>query len=653
MPSEGKDDIEKLKAKLYSRENKDKTMSDIRTPLTKEESDAPVSWQDSVAELNKEQEKPKPPQRVPPIGALMQEEKKKMSFAAKFLIASFLFFVLAASAAAYIFFGGGTLISPQNIDLSVVMPSLVDSGKTSTFQVLIDNRNTSQLQLVDLVIDYPDGTRDPTDATTLTQGRQSIGTINAGQQLKQTASAIFYGQQGAQEKVAVTLEYSVAGSNAVFEKQAEADFIIGSSPISVSVSAPSTAVSDQPFPIDLTIQSNATTPLTNVVIQAQYPFGYSVANSIPTALAGGTFWQLGTLAPGASQTIHIVGSLSGQEGDQRVFRFLAGSNTDQTDTQVEVPLLSVPQTITVQKPFITGTISVNGQSGKTISVQSGQPLQGTINWQNNLPTAVSNVQMTLNFSGPALDKGSISSGDGFYQSQNSTITWGPQQDPSLSQVAPGGTGLLQFSFSTLPPGAGNVLVTNPVINLSLSVQGTTATQSGAPQQVSGAATAQVSVASALSLTAQALHFTGAFTNTGPMPPKANSDTSYTIVWTVKNSSNTIGNATVSTVLPQYVRYVSGGASGVTYDSGSRTVTWSLGDLNPGVGYTAPAEQVSFQVVLTPSESQAGSVPALTGNVSLQGQDRFAQVGVTASAQAPTTQLVGDTGFVPGMETVQP
>ncbi|MDE1925248.1 MAG: DUF11 domain-containing protein [Patescibacteria group bacterium] len=653
MPPEKGDEIERLKKKLYSRGNKDKPMSDIRTPLSHEQADAPVSWSKAedealLAALQADTTKKK----APPIGTLMQEQKKKMSFAAKFLIGSFLFFVLAAGAAAYIFFGGGSLISPQNIDLQVVMPSLIDSGKASTFQIIIDNRNTSQLQLVDLILDYPDGTRDPTGAAALTQARQSIGTIGAGQQLKQTASAIFYGQQGAQEKVQVTLEYSVAGSNAVFQKQSEADFVIGSSPVSVSVSAPSAAVSNQSFPIDLTVQSNATTPLSNVVVQAQYPFGYSVQSATPQALAGGTFWQLGTLAPGASKTIHIVGSIDGQDGDQRVFRFLAGSNTDSTDTQVKVPLLTVPQTITVEKPFITGTIAVNGQSGKTISVTPGQPLEGTITWQNNLPTAITNAQLVLSFSGPALDKSSITSGDGFYQSQNSTITWSSAQDPSLAQVAPGQSGTLQFSFATLPPGSGNVLITNPTISLSLNVQGTEADQSGTPQQVTGAATAQVSVASMLSLAAQALHFTGGFTNTGPMPPKANADTSYTIVWTVKNSSNTIANATVSAVLPAYMRYVPG-ASGVSYDTGSRTVTWSLGDLNAGVGYSSAAKQVSFQVVLTPSASQVGSVPALTGEASLQGQDRFAQVGVSATAQAPTTALSGDTGFVSGMEIIAP
>ena len=648
MPPEEKDDIEILKNKLYSRGNKQKPISDIRAPLSPSEAEVPVAWakdttgEDAAAAAKKNH-----------IDEYMALPKQRgMSFATKFLIGSFLFFILATGAAAYIFFGGGNIISPSNIDLQVVAPSLVDAGKPAEFQIIVGNRNTTPISLVDVVITYPSGTRDPANpSNALTQQRQTIGTMSPGQQVKQTASGIFYGQEGAQEKVAVTLEYSVSGSNAVFEKDAEADFVIGSSPVSVSVNAPSEAITGQQFPITITVQSNATTPIQNLVVQGQYPFGFSAVSATPSATAGGTFWQLGTLAPGDSKVITLTGALTGQDGDQRVFRFVTGSNTDPTDTTVDVPILTVPQTITVRKPFISGSIAVNGQSSANISVSGASPLQGTINWQNNLPTSVSNVQLVLTLSGPALDKNSVSASNGFYQSANNTITWGPTQDPELASVPAGGQGTLQFSFASLPPGAGNVLITNPTISLSLAVSGTRDDQGNVPEQVSDAASTQVSVASAISLTAQALHFSGPVTNTGPMPPKAESDTSYTIVWTVKNSSNTIANTVVSTVLPPYVRFASTGAAGVTYDSGSRTVTWSLGDVPAGVGYSVAARQATFQVILTPSASQVGSAPALTGNVSLTGQDRFAQVTVNAKADAPTTFLTGDTGFQSGMDIV--
>ena len=655
MPGEmdtGSDDIEKLKKKLYSRSAKSGPMNDIRAPLSPEQTDdVPRTFQ-----------KPPVPSAAPlvvepPIAALMATRKQKMSFAAKFLLACVAFFIIAAGAAAYLFLGGGNIISPQNIDVQVVAPSLVDSGKQGSIQIIIDNRNTADLTLADIVIDYPYGTRDPADPTqTLTHVRKSIGTIASGQQIKETADGIFYGAEGSAQKVTVTLEYNVASSNAVFEKSGEADFRIGSSPISLSIAAPDTVVAGQQFSMDITVQSNATTPLQNVVVQGQYPFGYSIISSSPQAGAGGTFWQLGTLAPGDSTVLHVVGTIDGQDGDSRVVRFVVGSNTDPTDTTIEVPILTVPETLTVKKPFISATIAVNGTTANSssgiIPVAAGSALQGTINWINNTTAAVSNVQLTLTLSGPALDKTSIGSADGFYQSQSGTITWGPSQEPTLASVPPGGTGSLQFSFSTLPPGAGGTLVTDPTINLSVGVQGTGQDTSSGPQQIASIASANVTVASELTLSAQALHFTGPIPNTGPMPPQAEQDTSYTILWTVKNSSNTIGNAVASAILPPYVRYVSAGQAGISYDANSRTVTWNLGDLAAGVGYSTAAKQAYFQVVLTPSTSQVGSIVPLTGASALKGQDRYANVGVEADAPAPTTQL-SEAGFQSGMDTIAP
>jgi uncharacterized repeat protein (TIGR01451 family) len=253
-----------------------------------------------------------------------------------------------------------------------------------------------------------------------------------------------------------------------------------------------------------------------------------------------------------------------------------------------------------------------------------------------------------------LDPNSVIAATGFYQSSNSTITWSGSQEPSLVSIPPGGTGTLPFSFSVASPTSGGTLYTNPVINLSLAVSGVRQGQDNVPEQVPVVTSLQANVSSAATLTATAQHFSGPFTNEGPMPPTVGAATTYTVTWTANNSSNTVGNTSVSATLPPYVTFVSAAAgSGVTYDAPSNTVTWSIGDLQAGAGYTAPAASASFQVSLLPSSSQVGQAPPLTGVATLSGQDRFAQVPISATAQGPTTELTGDTGYQSSMgEVVQ-
>jgi len=259
--------------------------------------------------------------------------------------------------------------------------------------------------------------------------------------------------------------------------------------------------------------------------------------------------------------------------------------------------------------------------------------------------------MTL--SGPMLDKASINSSNGFYQSQNNTITWSKDQESSLALVPPGGTGTFPFSFSTVSPGTGGTVYTNPTINLNLTVSGVREGERGVPETVSSAATLQATVASAVSLRETATHFTGPFQNSGPMPPVAEQRTSYTVVWTVSNSSNAVANTIVSAILPSYVQYVAGQDASVTYDKASRTVSWVVGDLKAGTGYSTQPRTAAFQVSLLASGSQVGQAPFLTGPAKLTGQDRFAQVVIDVVAQPASTALVGDQGFQNSMGNVVP
>jgi hypothetical protein len=527
---EKKASVDGLHDKLYSRTGNNLPDPSARTPLSPRDTFGEVGWPESpVAES------------TPPL--LTMTRKNKKPFAVKFLLGSAAFFIVAAIAAAYLFFTGGNSISPKNIDLQIVMPSVIDGGKATTLQFLINNRNQAQLKLVDLIIDYPDGTRDPNSpGDPLLHERQSIGIVGAGEQLKRTAQAVFYGQEGQTQTVSVQLQYSVEGSNAIFEKDATATFTVGSSPVSITVQSPSEAIAGQQFSMDLVVQSNAPGPLDNVVIQGQYPFGFSVKSSSPQATAGGTLWRLGTLQPGEAKTIHLSGTLDGQDGDARVFYFLAGSDSEQTNTRIAVPFLSVPQTLTVRRAFITAQIAVNGQTGKNIAVPAGTSLEGTITWTNNLPDAVSDVQIKLSLKGPTLNTNSINSSTGFYNSADTSIVWSKDREATLASVPPGGSGTLPFSFTMVPTGTGGTIYSNPVVDLNVTVQGSRLGQTGVPETVSSAASASVLLASVASVGAQALHFSGPFQNTGPMPPQPGQQTSYTIVWTVSNSSNTIANA---------------------------------------------------------------------------------------------------------------
>jgi hypothetical protein len=113
------------------------------------------------------------------------------------------------------------------------------------------------------------------------------------------------------------------------------------------------------------VASNATSPLQNVALEAQFPFGFTMRRADPPADVASRLWRFGDLAPGENKTVHITGSLEGADGDARVFHFLAGSESDLTEASLQVPLLTSPFTMTVRKPFISAIIEIENKGGAT------------------------------------------------------------------------------------------------------------------------------------------------------------------------------------------------------------------------------------------------------------------------------------------------
>ena len=90
-----------------------------------------------------------------------------------------------------------------------------------------------------------------------------------------------------------------------------------------------------------------------------------------------------------------------------------------------------------------------------------------------------------------------------------------------------------------------------------------------------------------------------------------------------------------------------GTGSFSYDSVSRTVSWNIGDIAKG-GKT----QGAFQISITPSTSQSGTAPLLTGALSFSGYDRFAGVQISASADPSSTETPQDAGYTGEKAIVQ-
>lgn len=570
---------------------------------------------------------------------------RHVRLATVFFIAAFIFFLISLGVVGYFFYFGGNTVSVDKVTIDIQGPTTIAGGDIVPFSITITNKNPVAIDNATIEVNFPTGTRNANNVLqSYPRYTENLGTLESGAVVTRSVKAIVFGGAGQTLTLPVSFFYGTVGSNAVFAKKSSYLLAISSTPLSVAVDTLSETVSGKPLTFTLTVRSNATVPLNNVVLSSVFPFGFLVtSSSVPI---NNSSFLLGTIAPGASKKVTLIGTLVGQDKEQRVFHFTVGVANTSTDQTPAVVYMTQDATVAITAPFINTTLALNGDTSANLVVTPGSRQSVTISYANTLSTSITNATVAIALSGSAVDYNSIQTTSGFYRSIDRTIIFSRDTDPALAVLAPGASGIGTFSFSTLPAGA---LTGAPTLIFAISVSGTRVGQTNVPEQVSSSVSKTVKVATAATLTTSSLHSSGSLGNNGPIPPKADQATTYSIVLNVRGGGSAIAGGTVTTVLPSYVSYtdVTTGMGTFSYNDASHMVTWNTGDLAQG-----GSAQGTFQVSLTPSTSQKGFAPALTGPVSFSGYDRFAGVQISATADLVTTETKGDPGYVSTNAVVQ-
>lgn len=584
----------------------------------------------------------------------VEEFKLPPTFYKKFFIFSVAFFCLALAFVFFRFYRGANTVSTENIEINVLGNSFTAGGEDLPLQIQITNKNNLPLELADLLIEYPKGSSG--DATEdFVRTRQSLGTVKAGETVNQNVKVVLFGEQGTTKDIKVSLEYRIAGSNAIFVKDTVHTVNISSAPVTLSVDAPDKVTSGQEITLNVKVTPNTDKVAQGMLLRVEYPPGFQSTGSQPKAISGDNVFDLGDIAAGMDKTVSIKGIIYGEDNEEKSFRFYVGEKDPKDNSSIAVAYNSYLQTVSITKPFIEAHLLVNGVDQSSYSIGSQSSSRGQISWANNLPTKITDVSITAHISGSALNKSSVKTINGFYDSSADTITWDKNTSPELASVEPGDQGTVAFDFSSLPLyGSQGSLIDSPTINVDVSISATEPSQGNVVSQINNTESKIIKVNTDLQINSKALYSTGPLQNSGPMPPQAENKTTYTIDWSVTNSSNSVSGAEARATLPFYVNYAGQTTppnEDISYDPATKQVVWKLGTVAAGAGLTSDPREVYFQVELNPSVSQVGSVPQLLSETTLIGTDNFTGSALSASRQALNTRLSNDPGFKSGDETV--
>lgn len=633
--------IKDLEQDLYSR-NQPGIIGEERHRLSKSEHSVKEEWK-------REPEKELKPKT--------NHRSLSSSIFKKIFIAAAVFFVLAVSISLFIIFGGLNIISSQNIDISINGLTVIEGGEELVLDVVVQNDNRVSMEDVSILVQYPDGAREHRNINSvLTRQQEEIEFIPARGEVSRTFRSVLFGEQNSVKEIRVTVEYTPEGSNSAFSKTETHEVGIRSSPVTVTFSAPKEVSAGQEVDLTVSVASNSNAVIKDLVMSANYPIGFVFSGADPEAEFDNRFWNLGDLNPREKKEISLKGRLEGTENEEKTFRISVGLPNPQNEREVGVEFTSNVESIIIQKPFINLRASIEGSTAGTYISQIGRRLRAEINWRNDLTSDLQDVSLEVKINGAPLDKSSVStSQDGFYNSVSNNILWNKNNHGVFERIIPGQSGNVSFSFDTLDVEPSIIpRLENGTVDIEVIMRGTRFIESRPPETVSSSISRNVKMETGLSLDPKILYSIGPFANSGPLPPKAEQATTYTVTLTVSNTFNDVEEGLVTATLPLYVDWagsVHPQGEEVTYNSSTRTVVWNLGNVQAGAGYILPTREASFKISFTPSLNQVGSTPVLLNQSSIVGTDTFTSTNVSSQKGSLTTRMTSDPAYRAGMERV--
>lgn len=628
------ENIEELRKRLYSREIVDPKLK--RHELTNEPANVSTEW---AAKTPGPDGSLVGPKAEAPISTPATDFKPKPRrlYRTFILVGSLLIFFVGAGFAAWYLLFSGSQISSDNIGLILAGPSAIGGGEAMSLQVTVSNQNPVPIESATLIIDYPEGARSVNEtARPLFEERIPINSVGSGEVQNVPVRVAIFGEEGQEKEISATIEYRVEGSNGTFYKQSPPlRFRITSTPLVLRVQNNEKVAAGQMVEMKLVAQSNASNPLNNLLIQAEYPNGFEFEESFPPTVFGDNVWKLDELLPGESSEVTVRGTVRGLTEETFRIRFDVGPADSSNQYRTSSRLTEAWADFTIERPFINVDLAINGNFEDEVVVRAGESSRVRVDIENTLDETVYDLVVEVVPGGNALREDSIVSENGFYDSNSGTVRWEVANNPSFTQLFPGEKRALNFQV-------------NPRSNLGtasfdlvVNVYARRIAETSAQEQLIGTSQATAKFSSEAFVGGQVGYGDRVFNDTGPIPPQVGQTTTYTVTLVAEAGVNDLTDAVVTTSLPLYVTWLDNyqSSEAVVYNTVSKQLEW-----RPGIIDAGQRKELLFQVSLTPSISQVNSVPTLVNSQQLRASDRFTGETLRANAPAITIALSTEAGF---------
>lgn len=554
------------------------------------------------------------------------QESGKLSFGTKVLLFSLILLFISLSFTAWRVISLRNVVSSSNIDMTADVTPFIEGGEATPLTLTVRNRNLSTLQDVKVTLLYKQGSSSQDEQEKI-QEKRDIGDVLSNEYKRQDFSVVLYGAEAESRDITLKLEYGVPGSNATFTKLVAVPVVLKTPPISVNVEGPSTISVGQNGTYNFVVRNNSATTSLPSFLQVTFPNTFTLVDSSEKPISRTTSWSIPSLASGESTTITVTGPLTGKEGEVATIQAKVGKEGDSPRTLGIVYASQIKDIRLRSSPLFIGMKLISDKGGED-SLRYSDIIRFEIEYKNTSSQVLEDVSIVLRLEGDAVAYNDVNPSSGYYDSVAKTITWDKATFPDLAVLAPNSLGYVQVFMPTVSRGNNT-----PKLTAKLTASGSSGTNNDTVATLSKTWAVQGSV----TLSASTKYKNSSLSNTGPIPPRANIDTTYSAALNV-SAQNALSLAKVSFTLPVYVtwRNTTTDNARFSYDPKTRTVTWNIGAMKENETATG---EVSLSV--KPSQSHVRQSPPITSGIVLEADESLSRASIKTTLTPITTRINGE------------
>jgi len=519
--------------------------------------------------------------------------------------------------------------SKEILKLEILGPEKAVVSQQVVYTVKYRNNGDVRLEQPRLTFEFPENTvLDSGDSLRVEKGPDEFGDIYPGEEKTVTFTGRIFGKEGDTKTAKAWLSYTPKNLKAAYESATTFTTALEPIPLTFDFDLPTKVESGRELDFFINYFSTLDYPLTNLGVKIEYPAGFEFSESKPSGLDKNE-WDIPVLNKAEGGRVEIKGKLDGKENDQRVFRASLGIwIRDQW-----VVLKEISKAVEISAPQLDVFQQINGQDQFVAS--PGDLLHYEIFFRNISQQPFTNLFLIVTLDGKPFDTDTFKTETGKFNKGDNSIVWDWRSVSALRFLDQGQEGKVEFwinlkdDWGASAAGEKNVVIKDTVLLSQVKQE------------------FETKVSSKLTVSQQGFFQDEIFGNTGPIPPTAAQETTYTITWNAQNYYNDVANAKVTAKLPQNVRltgkiFPAAETQNFSFDSQSREIVWKVHDgqdMPAGDGVIGQAPNISFQVALTPNIGQIGQTAEIIGNATIAGEDKWTEKILEGKSPALTTALL--------------